>query len=417
MGVSLERVQLKFAAIIGELCSDPDVLSQFAVWLDLRLAEYKLRGAVSLVCSGQEPDPLWLKGLYRSKRKHAKRTLSSSPSHPRTLSPQRKVHQVVSSVNDFSPSQSHPLSPIVVKDEPTEVFPVSLHIHNNFAAESTVPRKRLSAEPAGLDSFPEEIPAHSTPPKQQRISPGEPPTNQSLMSVLGEMAEGSNDSEGSGGRFVIESVSGLDTSPLPPRNEDLNSGQSTESQFTVSPLCHNDSQSAVLDQGIQASSIAGRDNVSNSWDRNLFDADREGAEIPSRRQFGDHVTRKKTISEQNSKRRERLQNHGKMPEATIRNIVGAVASFERWLWGGQFDDMRGIHEIPPQELDAYLVEFYRTAKTPAGLEYKVTAMQSLRSNLDKYLEATKYPCSISKSPAFAQSQLEYKMWVASRKQN
>lgn len=48
MGVSLERVQLKFAAIIGELCSEPDVLSQFAVWLDLRLAEYKLRGAVSL---------------------------------------------------------------------------------------------------------------------------------------------------------------------------------------------------------------------------------------------------------------------------------------------------------------------------------------------------------------------------------
>lgn len=147
----------------------------------------------------------------------------------------------------------------------------------------------------------------------------------------------------------------------------------------------------------------------------VSEADRDGLQIRSRRQFGDHVGRKKTMSEQNAKRRERLQNHGQMPEATIRNIVGAVASFERWLWGGQFDDMREIHDIPPHELDPYLAEFYKTAKTPAGLEYKVRAMQSLWSNLEKYLEATKYPSSISKSPAFAKSQMEYKMWVAARR--
>ncbi|XP_064597096.1 uncharacterized protein LOC135463658 isoform X2 [Liolophura sinensis] len=390
MGVSLERVQLKFAAIIGELCSDPDVLSQFAVWLDLRLAEYKLRGAVSLVCSGQEPDPLWLKGLYRSKRKHAKRTLSSSPSHPRTLSPQRKVHQVVSSVNDFSPSQSHPLSPIVVKDEPTEVFPVSLHIHNNFAAESTVPRKRLSAEPAGLDSFPEEIPAHSTPPKQQRISPGEPPTNQSLMSVLGEMAEGSNDSEGSGGRFVIESVSGLDTSPLPPRNEDLNSGQSTESQFTVSPLCHNDSQSAVLDQGIQASSIA------------VFPELR--AEVPSPRASsrGDSVANS-TVDVR--RRKQRLRNIDGIPKKSVTNMVSAVGYFERWLWSSCHNDARCINNIPPEQLDPYLAEFFFGLKTPSGQDYNPKSLRGFRTYIDRFLKHTEYPVSVINPRLFPQTHL------------
>lgn len=48
MGVTLERVQFKFASIIGELCSEPDILSQFAVWVDLRIAEYKLKGSISL---------------------------------------------------------------------------------------------------------------------------------------------------------------------------------------------------------------------------------------------------------------------------------------------------------------------------------------------------------------------------------
>lgn len=48
MGVSLERVQFRFASIIGELCSEPLILSQFAVWVDLKIAEYKAKGAMSL---------------------------------------------------------------------------------------------------------------------------------------------------------------------------------------------------------------------------------------------------------------------------------------------------------------------------------------------------------------------------------
>lgn len=48
MGVTLERVQNKFACIIGELTNEPLVLSQFAIWVDLRISEYKSKGTISL---------------------------------------------------------------------------------------------------------------------------------------------------------------------------------------------------------------------------------------------------------------------------------------------------------------------------------------------------------------------------------
>ncbi|XP_064597260.1 uncharacterized protein LOC135463762 [Liolophura sinensis] len=69
----LERVQYKFASIIGELCGEPLALSQFAIWVDLRLAEYKLRGSISLDCSGQKLDPVWLRSL---------KTLNNDTSQP-----------------------------------------------------------------------------------------------------------------------------------------------------------------------------------------------------------------------------------------------------------------------------------------------------------------------------------------------
>lgn len=66
MGVTLERVQNKFACIIGELCSEPDILSQFAIWVDLRIAEYKSKGYISLGeirCTVYlSRKPLWPKG-------------------------------------------------------------------------------------------------------------------------------------------------------------------------------------------------------------------------------------------------------------------------------------------------------------------------------------------------------------------
>lgn len=44
MGVSIGGAKKKFADIVDELHTEPPMMSQFAVWLDLKLAEYKLQG-------------------------------------------------------------------------------------------------------------------------------------------------------------------------------------------------------------------------------------------------------------------------------------------------------------------------------------------------------------------------------------
>ncbi|XP_064597684.1 uncharacterized protein LOC135464121 [Liolophura sinensis] len=63
MGTSLEAVQVKFASIIEDLSGCPHTLSQFVVWVDLCVAEYKSNGFIYLNCSGKKPEPSWLDGL------------------------------------------------------------------------------------------------------------------------------------------------------------------------------------------------------------------------------------------------------------------------------------------------------------------------------------------------------------------
>ncbi|XP_064597688.1 uncharacterized protein LOC135464124 [Liolophura sinensis] len=211
MGVSLERVQFKFASIIGELCSDPDVLSQFAVWLDLRLAEYKLKGAISLECSGEEPDPIWLKGLNKGRR-----TISSAEkvTHPRFERRERRRLSGDSSSRsthgaydpapnplsrdllDFQPQdvsldhhQSNSPDIVVVKEESTGVFPVSLHTHVN--TNSNVPggssHKRSPAfDPYSSNTDHWSRDSYGQSSKRRRTAESvDSPSNQSLMSVLG----------------------------------------------------------------------------------------------------------------------------------------------------------------------------------------------------------------------------------------
>ncbi|XP_064597713.1 uncharacterized protein LOC135464147 isoform X2 [Liolophura sinensis] len=219
MGVSLERVQFRFASIIGELCSQPDVLSQFAVWLDLRLAEYKLKGAISLDCSGEEPDPIWLKGLSKQKAPSRvnsqtdRRTQSHSPAAYRSPSLHRPAHS--SSDSDIPHSQSHSvpsgelaerLSPdvVVVKEEP-DVYPVSLHPHEN--------RKRSATDSVSVD--------FRDGPKQRRMSTTESPSHQSLMSVIGGFENEVDETYNSGDNSGVSSEMPDRTIDMPVELSDL----------------------------------------------------------------------------------------------------------------------------------------------------------------------------------------------------
>ncbi|XP_064597226.1 uncharacterized protein LOC135463739 isoform X7 [Liolophura sinensis] len=390
MGMSLERVQFKFASIIGELCSQPDVLSQFAVWLDLRLAEYKLKGAISLDCSGEEPDPIWLKGLSKQKTPSRlnsqtdRRTQIHSPGAYRSPSLHRPAHS--SSDSDIPQSQSHSvpsrelaerLSPdvVVVKEEP-DVYPVSLHAHEN--------RKRSATDSVSID--------FRDGPKQRRMSTTESPSHQSLMSVIGGFDNDTiKDSENRGGNSDFPSTSIADNVTLPDLSADV----------SVDDLSFNKTAADFADQ-----TDFGQDTVNTSeiWSGNMAQAERGKA--------GSYTRAKKEAERLKNERMSRIRNRETMSKSRVANITSTVALFERWLWDFHDQEKRGMHDIPPEELDVYLEEFFSTIKQPNGKNYSAGSLRSLRGYLDFYLRCTDYPLSITTgSGAFSRSYEAYRRKV------
>ncbi|XP_064597224.1 uncharacterized protein LOC135463739 isoform X5 [Liolophura sinensis] len=398
MGMSLERVQFKFASIIGELCSQPDVLSQFAVWLDLRLAEYKLKGAISLDCSGEEPDPIWLKGLSKQKTPSRlnsqtdRRTQIHSPGAYRSPSLHRPAHS--SSDSDIPQSQSHSvpsrelaerLSPdvVVVKEEP-DVYPVSLHAHEN--------RKRSATDSVSID--------FRDGPKQRRMSTTESPSHQSLMSVIGGFDNDTiKDSENRGGNSDFPSTSIADNVTLPDLSADV----------SVDDLSFNKTAADFADQ-----TDFGQDTVNTSdLERVRTESFTTGLSFGLRMDVNaavrDNHSRMKS-KRLRAERLKRIPNREEMSKSRLVNITSTVGLFEGWLWSRHEQEQRGIHEIAPQELDLYLAEFFSTIRLPNGSNYSPGSLKSLRSYLDFYLKCTGYPVSITcaTSNTFRESHLAYR---------
>ncbi|XP_064597221.1 uncharacterized protein LOC135463739 isoform X3 [Liolophura sinensis] len=404
MGMSLERVQFKFASIIGELCSQPDVLSQFAVWLDLRLAEYKLKGAISLDCSGEEPDPIWLKGLSKQKTPSRlnsqtdRRTQIHSPGAYRSPSLHRPAHS--SSDSDIPQSQSHSvpsrelaerLSPdvVVVKEEP-DVYPVSLHAHEN--------RKRSATDSVSID--------FRDGPKQRRMSTTESPSHQSLMSVIGGFDNDTiKDSENRGGNSDFPSTSIADNVTLPDLSADV----------SVDDLSFNKTAADFADQ-----TDFGQDTV-NTSDVHVRESQHMQMLTPS---GGNHTTSvgdvpwpenvslvniaSMTPRELNRIRRGKIKDIESIPKPSVSNMVVSVSIFERWLWERQTcHDRRFINDIPPAMLAPYMVDFFRSITTPSGSNYKSESFLSLRCSLFKFLRVTGYPVSPNTSPEFTEARAAF----------
>lgn len=110
--------------------------------------------------------------------------------------------------------------------------------------------------------------------------------------------------------------------------------------------------------------------------------------------------------------RSRIHNGHLMSKARISNIVVAVKTFERWLHERPYNDQRRIFEIPPKVLDDYLAEFFSHVKAPSGAEYKLETLQSIRSNLLRYLRDNGYSENILTSPLFSKSQFTWRERVA-----
>ncbi|XP_064597064.1 uncharacterized protein LOC135463632 isoform X17 [Liolophura sinensis] len=454
MGVSLERVQFKFASIIGELCSEPIVLSQFAVWLDLRLAEYKSKGAISLDCSGEKPDPSWLKGLRTATAPAVKKVLGSrlaprtglgfsrggmysrsSAFHRRNVNSHSRMAQSgqgqtrSQTVTDMQSDVNNRLSGadtmgavphlsentddiVVIKDEPSEdnqggVFPVSLHSHQALEPDS---RKRPARDSVSSDTQ-----DSSTPFKVRKNPSEESPLNQSLISVLGsafedqnpEMPSGTNDSA---------TVSDMDYSASLQDQSDQSaniqwadnstnfqsSAQPTTSTSTFSP--NRPSATVTSNSSLAEGSIS-----MDTLDQSELNAALYSIGWPNQAQseVTDNIWTPSSRIE-NQRRRARIKREGK-PPTTIGGIVVAVATFERWLWSQPGSVRRAMYEVPPDELDAYLVDFFTNVKCRSGADYTPRAFVNLRTRLDSYLRDNNYPCSITKSPLFLNSQRAFSL--------
>lgn len=99
-------------------------------------------------------------------------------------------------------------------------------------------------------------------------------------------------------------------------------------------------------------------------------------------------------------------------ETTALNTRSAVSIFERWLFENFHPEVatkyEKIEEIPVEELDEYLSQFWPTVKKQNGADYQVESLVQLRTRLDRHLRHAGYSQSIVKSQCFARSQKAFK---------
>ncbi|XP_064597107.1 uncharacterized protein LOC135463662 isoform X6 [Liolophura sinensis] len=416
MGVSLERVQFKFASIVGELCSEPDVLSQFAVWLDLRLAEYKLKGAISLDCSGEEPDPTWLKGLSKQKTplrvnsQTDRRAQGHSPAAYRSPSLHRPAHS--SSDSDIPLSQSHSvpsgelaerLSPdiVVVKEEPQDIFPIALH--ENASGVTSTGHKRSAAESSlGSHWSKSSSPSQS---KMRRLSSKESSSNQSLMTVIGDYSANDHDvqeSDTMGDNSLSgPSSSGHNMSAPLSKSADYSADQSTD--LSDSALSNDQFLQEMRWSG-HSSSTGGETGPSNSNVSGMTASPGPGSWT-----FAEPFSPQPETKAVRESRKLKIRNLASLPKSVVVNLAVCAGIFERWLWSTlDFASQPAVESLDPDTLNSYLVEFFKSIKQPDGMEYKRRSLRNLRNNLDRYLREVGYKHSIVASPMFLSSQLVYR---------
>ncbi|XP_064596995.1 uncharacterized protein LOC135463599 isoform X9 [Liolophura sinensis] len=416
MGVTLERVQNKFACIIGELCSEPVILSQFAIWVDLRIAEYKAKGAISLDCSGEDPEPGWLNGhrLHRKNesrdrmvaRTPVRKSLSRPMGHPSSM------HSSPVSLYDQSPASSQVdsdqgflgetrLSPnlMVIKDEPTDgtastgVYPTGIHAHGAV----TPTRKRPASETvsqADSSFYEQQNTSVHSPSKVQRLSstgesphPGDTTSNQSLMSIIsGEIDEGNQTAGNLNDRDIDIILDYESKNTFPAQRED--------NSVSAASRLPEASSSSTADIG-DTFSQEGSSNTEFLWDD--VEVLEDGGNLTS-------VDNAIYIQSQRANQRVPPGGFDDVSNFTRHNIKSTVKTLVSWLTFKGYSKKRQLEEIPAEELDVYMAEFYSTIKTKGGQDYKASSLKKLHTYVQRYLSGVGYPHSLS-SPDFARSQI------------
>ncbi|XP_064596892.1 uncharacterized protein LOC135463552 isoform X6 [Liolophura sinensis] len=405
MGVTLERVQNKFACIIGELCSEPLVLSQFAVWVDLRIAEYKTKGTISLDCSGESPNPGWMRGV----KNHPPRTVdtgqgahrrrgsfASSPSIHMSPAASPLANQMYSErlQSSDSPRMSHNsgqqqsfpsrLSPdiVVIKNEPSPEQQTSCA----FSRKRTADSSELQSD------------FYSTA-KSRRVggsstlssSAQESSSNQSLMSIINTESdsislEPVDSSEADIFKVTMDAQDdqnqGLSGSPS---NSTFSPRRLAASATTSSGSPNNQSWMGSTGDAAQGSS-----SQTEIFPR-TYTSDREANESASpsgtRSAFGKADVSPKPSISYNS----------------VRKSTTSVRILMSWLHTKGYDMNLDLASIPVHELDDILAEFFASVKKLDGKEYLPNSYRSLRTGLIHFFQETGRDYMLSEMTSFPKS--------------
>ncbi|XP_064596898.1 uncharacterized protein LOC135463552 isoform X12 [Liolophura sinensis] len=423
MGVTLERVQNKFACIIGELCSEPLVLSQFAVWVDLRIAEYKTKGTISLDCSGESPNPGWMRGV----KNHPPRTVdtgqgahrrrgsfASSPSIHMSPAASPLANQMYSErlQSSDSPRMSHNsgqqqsfpsrLSPdiVVIKNEPSPEQQTSCA----FSRKRTADSSELQSD------------FYSTA-KSRRVggsstlssSAQESSSNQSLMSIINTESDSISLEPVDSSEADIFKVT-MDA------QDDQNQGLSgSPSNSTFSP------------RRLAASATTSSGSPNNqSWMGSTGDAAQGSSSQTVRIEQDDSLRSGNRSSESGGKGvstagfggeldggvaggKHQVLNTQEKSASAIRHEQAAIHLLETWLSSLPVRESRKIEDIPPKDLDFYLERFFRTVRKSTGEDYDPQYLMAIRSGLSRYLKDHGYPYSIVRSFEFFKSQESFRV--------
>ncbi|XP_064597635.1 uncharacterized protein LOC135464079 isoform X2 [Liolophura sinensis] len=421
---TLETVQYKFATIIGELCGKPSVLSQFAVWLDLRLSEYKLKGSISLDCSGLKPDPDWLQGLKDSTPPWTTHPLNSTESDQHVQSRQRRERRWSGQMSSHSTDVGSSSDIVVIKEETHDLdldFSAGSNQRSNSPSQfrGRIERKRSFHDSNASLSLPGRIELtgvyknrsgaqhhgriettqHSL--AKLTASPSKSISHESsIITLQDEISETSFPTQDQcADQTLSSSVLKTSSQNLGPGSA-ISSYQKGSNSADGSSTGAESTSEACLEESISEPSLEKILNTQSPLPDKQLGVSTEKVSTPSAE--WNYIS--------NNPNRSMLTKIGlgahKSPKAMKKRR--GIRSVEVFLQCPPFNETRSLEDIPPDELDEYLAKYFTEIKPRDGRDYHPLSLNAVRSNLESYLQERGYCWSIVRSSQFCKSQSSFR---------
>lgn len=96
-------------------------------------------------------------------------------------------------------------------------------------------------------------------------------------------------------------------------------------------------------------------------------------------------------------------------EKKRKRTSGDIKIFKDWLVLHCPSETREIYNLPPEDLNNYLVSFYSSAKRRNGTDFSANSLHFYQSSIERYLKDHNYEYSVVKGPEFRASREALKL--------